>query len=114
MTIQQYAQAVFMLCFASPVSLSNNVITNSAMRDQYMRAGEGFLLVYGITARNSFKEIGTFHEQILRVKDQDYVPVILAANKCDLEYERQVGMHGVSAVNHLIQLIAHLMLHLPG
>jgi GTPase KRas protein len=65
----------------------------SAMRDQYMRAGEGFLLVYGITARNSFKEIGTFHEQILRVKDQDYVPVILAANKCDLEYERQVGMH---------------------
>jgi len=65
----------------------------SAMRDEYMRAGEGLLLVYGITARNSFKEIGTFHEQILRVKDQDYVPVILAANKCDLEYERQVGMH---------------------
>jgi len=25
------------------------------------------------------------------VKDQDNVPVIIVANKCDLEYERQVG-----------------------
>lgn len=38
----------------------------SAMREQYMRAGEGFLLVYSITSRNSFDEIGTFYQQILR------------------------------------------------
>ncbi|KDE06001.1 Ras-like protein [Microbotryum lychnidis-dioicae p1A1 Lamole] len=62
----------------------------SAMREQYMRTGEGFLLVYSITSRNSFDEIGTFHQQILRVKDKDSFPVILVANKCDLEYERQV------------------------
>lgn len=37
-----------------------------AMREQYMRTGEGFLLVYSITSRNSFDEIGTFHQQILR------------------------------------------------
>ncbi|GAA5884508.1 hypothetical protein JCM6882_005282 [Rhodosporidiobolus microsporus] len=65
----------------------------SAMREQYMRTGEGFLLVYSITSRNSFDEIGTFHQQILRVKDKDYFPVIVVANKCDLEYERQVGSH---------------------
>lgn len=65
----------------------------SAMREQYMRTGEGFLLVYSITSRNSFDEIGTFFQQILRVKDKDYFPVILVANKCDLEYERQVGAH---------------------
>ncbi|KIY43778.1 ras-domain-containing protein [Fistulina hepatica ATCC 64428] len=64
-----------------------------AMREQYMRTGEGFLLVYSITSRNSFEEISTFHQQILRVKDQDYFPVVIAANKCDLEYERQVGMN---------------------
>lgn len=58
-----------------------------------MRTGEGFLLVYSITSRNSFDEIGTFHQQILRVKDKDYFPVIVVANKCDLEYERQVGGH---------------------
>jgi GTPase SAR1 family protein len=68
---------------------------NSAMREQYMRTGEGFLLVYSITSRNSFEEISTFHQQILRVKDQDTFPVIVVANKCDLEYERQVGMNGI-------------------
>jgi len=68
----------------------------SAMREQYMRTGEGFLLVYSITSRNSFEEISLFHQQILRVKDQDTFPVIVVANKCDLEYERQVGMNGTS------------------
>ena len=66
------------------------------MREQYMRTGEGFLLVYSITSRNSFEEISTFHQQILRVKDQDSFPVIVVANKSDLEYERQVGMNGAS------------------
>ena len=65
------------------------------MREQYMRTGEGFLLVYSITSRNSFEEISTFHQQILRVKDQDSFPVIVVANKCDLEFERQVGMNGM-------------------
>ncbi|KAF8647723.1 hypothetical protein AX16_006558 [Volvariella volvacea WC 439] len=64
-----------------------------AMREQYMQSGEGFLLVYSITDRNSFEEISTFHQQILRVKDADVFPVILVGNKCDLEYERQVGMN---------------------
>lgn len=64
------------------------------MREQYMRTGEGFLLVYSITSRNSFEEINTFHQQILRVKDQDSFPVVIVANKCDLEFERQVGMNG--------------------
>jgi GTPase KRas protein len=64
-----------------------------AMREQYMRTGEGFLAVYSITSRNSFEEITTFHQQILRVKDKDWFPVIICANKCDLEFERQVGMN---------------------
>lgn len=66
------------------------------MREQYMRTGEGFLLVYSITSRNSFDEIQTFHQQILRVKDKDFFPCIVVANKCDLEYERQVGTEGPS------------------
>ena len=42
----------------------------SAMREQYMHTGEGFLLVYSIIDRNSFDEIPKFHRQILRVKDK--------------------------------------------
>lgn len=77
-----------------PSNLTSRSPRHSAMREQYMRTGEGFLLVYSITSRNSFEEISTFHQQILRVKDKDSFPVIVVANKCDLEYERQVGMNG--------------------
>jgi len=61
------------------------------MREQYMRTGEGFLLVYSITSRQSFEEILTFQQQILRVKDKDYFPIIVVGNKCDLEGEREVS-----------------------
>lgn len=43
----------------------------SAMRDQYMRTGQGFLMVYAITSRSSFEELVGFKDQILRVKDAD-------------------------------------------
>lgn len=61
-----------------------------AMREQYMRTGEGFLLVYSVTSQSSFDEISVFHQQILRVKDKDYFPVVVIANKIDLEEDRQV------------------------
>lgn len=66
------------------------------MREQYMRTGEGFLLVYSITSRQSFEEITTFQQQILRVKDKDYFPMVVVGNKCDLENEREVTRQGRS------------------
>jgi GTPase KRas len=66
----------------------------SAMREQYMRTGEGFLLVYSIASRQSFEEIQLFQQQILRVKDKDYFPIIIVGNKCDLENEREVTKQG--------------------
>ena len=59
-----------------------------------MRTGEGFLLVYSINSRESFEEILTFREQILRVKDKDYFPIIIVGNKCDLDGERSVSRQG--------------------
>jgi len=64
----------------------------SAMREQYMRSGEGFLLVFSVTDRNSYDEIYKFHRQILRVKDRDEFPMILVGNKCDLEHQRKISM----------------------
>ncbi|KAH8991349.1 ras-like protein [Lactarius hatsudake] len=61
-----------------------------AMREQYMLRGEGFLLVYSITDRDSFDSISAYHQQILRVKDTESVPIVLVGNKCDLEDERRV------------------------
>lgn len=42
----------------------------SAMREQYMRKGDGFLLVYSVTDVQSYENIVNFHTQILRVKDR--------------------------------------------
>jgi len=63
----------------------------SAMRDQYMQGGEGFLIVYAINSRDSFDEVTTFRDQILRVKDKDKVPMVVCGNKCDLENDREVS-----------------------
>ncbi|AET40108.1 Ras family protein Ecym_5349 [Eremothecium cymbalariae DBVPG len=73
----------------------------SAMREQYMRTGEGFLLVYSVTSRTSFEELMTYYQQILRVKDVDYVPIFVVGNKSDLEDERQVSYEeGVNLAKH--------------
>lgn len=71
----------------------------SAMREQYMRSGEGnknwhlknyclkfieiifiqkgFLLVFSVTDYASFEEMYKFHRQILRVKDRDEFPMLM-------------------------------------
>ena len=53
----------------------------SAMRDQYMRTGQGFLIVYSVTSPSSFHEVSQFRDQILRVKDADKVPIVIVGNK---------------------------------
>jgi len=62
----------------------------SAMREQYMRSGEGFLLVFAVTDKASFDEMYKFHRQILRVKDRDEFPMLMVGNKADLEHQRLV------------------------
>ncbi|KAG1661796.1 Ras-like protein 2 [Nymphon striatum] len=73
-----------------------------AMREQYMRSGEGFLLIFSVDDRNSFDEIYKFHKQILRVKDRDEFPMLLVGNKADLESKRTVSVDEAnSAAAHL-------------
>ena len=63
----------------------------SSMRDQYMQSGQGFVLVYSVTAPSSFDDIKGFRDQILKVKEAEKnVPMVLAGNKIDLEDDRAV------------------------
>nr|XP_054757400.1 GTPase HRas-like [Lytechinus pictus] len=48
----------------------------SAMRDQYMRTGEGFLCVFAINNEKSFEDVNLYREQIKRVKDAEEVPMV--------------------------------------
>ena len=87
----------------------------TALRDQWIRDGEGFVLVYSITSRSSFKRIQKFYNQIQRVKDSSNAgsptslaylsspvsptqgsytgpaPVMLVGNKSDRITEREVS-----------------------
>lgn len=63
----------------------------TAMRDLYMKNGQGFVLVYSITSQATFNDLVELREQILRVKDTDKVPIVLVGNKCDLEDDRVVS-----------------------
>ncbi|KAI9484594.1 putative small G-protein Ras2 [Zychaea mexicana] len=63
----------------------------TALRDQWIRDGEGFLLVYSISSRSTFERVERFRDQIFRVKDVNQVPLILVGNKCDKVTEREVS-----------------------
>ena len=87
----------------------------TALRDQWIRDGEGFVLVYSITSRASFGRIRKFYDQIQMVKESAHsgsptgagylgsplsspvlgspaqVPVMLVGNKSDKGMERAVS-----------------------
>jgi len=63
-----------------------------ALRDQYMKTGNGFVLVYSITSQTSFEAAIKLRGEILKIKE-DYpdIPIMLVGNKCDMETERVVS-----------------------
>jgi GTPase KRas protein len=97
----------------------------TALRDQWIRDGEGFVLVYSISSRPSFARIEKFYKQIQRVKDSSLsgsppypgsplsstsagsnnfgpAPVMLVGNKCDRAMEREVSIQeGLSLAREL-------------
>lgn len=92
----------------------------TALRDQWIRDGEGFILVYSISSRSSFTRIQRFHSQIQRVKESAAAgsptfpgsplsqtlgssgfgpaPIMLVGNKCDRVTEREVSTQEGSAL----------------
>jgi GTPase KRas len=80
----------------------------TALRDQWIRDGEGFVLVYSISSRSSFTRIRRFYDQISRVKEfsassPSYpgmpvsslagcppMPIMLLGNNSDRVAEREV------------------------
>ncbi|KAK0633620.1 ras family-domain-containing protein [Immersiella caudata] len=61
-----------------------------AMRDLYMKTGQGFLLVFSITSRASLQELVTLRDEIIRIKDDENIPIVIVGNKADLVDQRQV------------------------
>ncbi|OAA60560.1 Ras small monomeric GTPase [Niveomyces insectorum RCEF 264] len=62
-----------------------------AMRDLYMKTGQGFLLVFSITSPSSLSELTMLRDEIIRIKDDENVPIVIVGNKADLEDQRAVS-----------------------
>lgn len=75
----------------------------TALRDQWIREGEGFILVYSITSRSSFTRIRAFFNQIQRAKEDSTDPfaVVIVGNKSDkVIEEREVSTQEGEALAH--------------
>lgn len=64
-----------------------------------MKTGQGFLLVFSITSLSSLNELSEIRDQIMRIKDDASVPIVLVGNKCDLEEDRAVSRGRAFAVS---------------
>ncbi|GJE87778.1 ras protein [Phanerochaete sordida] len=62
----------------------------ATLRDQWVREGQGFILVYSIASRATFDRLEVFRQAMLKVKKSKPV-FMLVGNKCDKTYEREVS-----------------------
>ncbi|CAF5041969.1 unnamed protein product, partial [Rotaria sp. Silwood1] len=71
------------------------------MRDVYMKNGQGFVLVYSITAQSTYNNLIDLRDTILKIKDTfDVRKFFVLGNKCDLEDEHVVGKGFGKALAH--------------
>lgn len=66
----------------------------TALREQWIRDGDVYLLVYSIASRSTFDGVRNFHRQMQQVRrfpPGSVLPVILVANKCDMPTQRIVS-----------------------
>ena len=73
----------------------------TAMRELYMKQGQGFLLVFSITSMSSLHELAELREQIIRIKDDENIPLVIVGNKSDLEEDRVVSRARAFQVSQL-------------
>jgi len=62
----------------------------SAVRDQYIRIGEGFVCMYSVTTDASFQEVRNLRDKLLNITEDENIPCVLVGNKCDLTEDREV------------------------
>ncbi|KAG9107447.1 Ras GTPase ras2 [Ceratobasidium sp. 392] len=71
----------------------------ATLRDQWIREGEGFILVYSIASRRSYDRIKTFQDSIVRVKRGARPVFMLVGNKDDKQNEREVSREEAAALS---------------
>lgn len=77
------------MCFVEVIDTAGQE-EYATLRDQWVREGQGFILVYSIASRATFDRLEVFRQSMRRVKRGDPI-FMLVGNKCDKTYEREVS-----------------------
>ncbi|ELP90259.1 hypothetical protein EIN_339500 [Entamoeba invadens IP1] len=73
---------------------SFSIEESSLLRDQYIKCGSCFIIIYSIDSLKSFEVAKTSREYIYKTKEIEsnkHLSVVLCGNKCDLEMQRKVS-----------------------
>jgi len=70
----------------------------AAMRDVYMRTGDGFILAYSICSLDTLNDLGALRKQLIKIRGREVVPIVLVGNKSDMEGLRSVGRKEVERI----------------
>lgn len=73
----------------------------ASMRDLYIKNGHGFIVMYSLTNHQTFQDISSMRNVISRVKGSQPAPILLVANKLDLDCQREVSTAEGSALAEL-------------
>jgi len=76
------------MCFVEVIDTAGQE-EYATLRDQWIREGQGFVLVYSIASRVSFERIEIFRQSMNRIKRGQPV-FLLVGNKSDKSTEREV------------------------
>jgi small GTP-binding protein len=54
-----------------------------SIQNAYLKNSQGFLLIYDVFDWSSFDKVLDYYESIRKIKEEDWVPMVLVANKSD-------------------------------
>ncbi|XP_037104135.1 GTP-binding protein RAD isoform X1 [Syngnathus acus] len=67
------------------------------LKDQCMRMGDAYIIVYSVTDKSSFEKASELRIQLRRARQSEDIPIILVGNKSDLVRSREVSVDEGSA-----------------
>ncbi|KAJ7678361.1 P-loop containing nucleoside triphosphate hydrolase protein [Mycena rosella] len=70
------------VCFVDVLDQAGEDITDASLREQFIRRGQGFFLVYSVTSRSSFSRLEELWQWLQRIRGEN-TPFMLLGNKCD-------------------------------
>ncbi|KAJ6612871.1 ras family-domain-containing protein [Mycena sp. CBHHK59/15] len=77
------------MCFVEVIDTAGQE-EYATLRDQWVREGQGFLLVYSIASRSTFDRLEVFRQSVRHAKGGDPI-LMLVGNQCDKAYAREVS-----------------------